>query len=155
MDIGLSVEHSYNISTGYPLELAAAENREQLHTIAARWFDQLIETVASLRDTSMPAVLRRALEYIDLHYSRPIQLSDVALYVEVSPAYLSNLFTRHLGRSFVDQLTESRMDKAKQLLTEQTHSIKTISHMVGYQDPNYFSRLFKKQTGHSPTEYRP
>ena len=40
------------------------------------------------------------------------------------------------------------------MLAEKSHSVKTISHRVGYQDPNYFSRLFRKQTGRSPTEYR-
>ena len=49
----------------------------------------------------------------------------------------------------------AQIDKARKLLVEGNHSIKTISHMVGYQDPNYFSRLFKKWTGQSPTEYRP
>ena len=97
----------------------------------------------------------KALEYLDLNYSRIIQLSDVAAHVEVSSAYLSNLFSRHLGRSFTDHLTEYRIERAKQLLSEGHHSVKSISHMVGYHDPNYFSRLFKKQTGQSPTEYSP
>ncbi len=155
MDVGLNIEHFHKLSTTYPLEAAGTESREELHSICVRWFRQLTDMVAVQRDSSMPLVLRRALEYIDLHYSRPIQLADVAAHVEVSPAYLSNLFTRHLGRSFIDQLTDSRIEKAKQLLAEQNHSIKTISHIVGYQDPNYFSRLFKKLTGMSPTEYRP
>ncbi|MGC9312045.1 MAG: helix-turn-helix transcriptional regulator, partial [Sediminispirochaetaceae bacterium] len=155
MDLGLNIEHQHKLTTTHPLEAAGAESREELYTLGTRWFRQLTEMVAVQRDSSMPTALRRALEYIDLHYSRPIQLSDVALHVEVSPAYLSNLFTRHLGRSFIDQLTDCRIDRAKQLLAEQGHPIKTISHMVGYQDPNYFSRLFKKWTGQSPTDYQP
>ena len=155
MDLGLNIEHLHKLTTTYPLQAGGAESRQELHSICSRWFRQLTEIVAVQRNSSMPPALRRALEFIDFNYSRPIQLSDLALHVEVSPAYLSNLFTRHLGRSFVDQLTACRIEQAKQLLAEQSHSIKIISHMVGYQDPNYFSRLFKKWTGQSPTEYRP
>jgi two-component system response regulator YesN len=155
MDLGLNIEHLNRLTTAYPLQAGSTETRQELHSLCSRWFRQLIEMVAVQRDSTMPPALRRALEYIDLQYSRPIQLSDVARHVEVSPAYLSNLFTSHLGRSFIDQLTACRIDRAKQLLAERNHSIKSISYMVGYQDPNYFSRLFKKWTGQSPTEYQP
>lgn len=155
MDLGLYIEHLNRLTTTHPLEAAGAESRQELQSLCSRWFRQLTEMVAIQRDSTMPTALRRALEYIDLQYSRTIQLSDVARHVEVSPAYLSNLFTSHLGRSFIDQLTACRIDRAKQLLAERNHSIKSISYMVGYQDPNYFSRLFKKWTGQSPTEYQP
>ena len=155
MDLGLNVEHLHNLSTSYPIEVAGAETRDDLYGFCIQWFRRLMELVETRRNNNIPFILRKALEYLDLNYFRSVQLSDVAMAVEVSPAYLSNLFSRHLGRSFTDHLTEYRIEKAKQLLTEQNHSIKTISHMVGYQDPNYFSRLFKKQTGRSPTEYRP
>ncbi|WP_319562601.1 response regulator [Marispirochaeta sp.] len=155
VDLGLNIEHLHKLTTLYPLKVVNSESREDLYALCSRWFRQLTEQVAVQRDSSLPLVLRRALEYIDLYYSRPIQLADVALHVEVSPAYLSNLFSQHLGRSFIDQLTDCRINKAKQLLTEKIHPVKTISHMIGYQDPNYFSRLFRKWTGQSPTEYRP
>lgn len=155
MDLALNVEHLHHLSTLYPIEIAGANTREELYVLSIRWFSRLVELVETMRDDSMPHVLRKALEYLDLNYSRIIQLSDVAAHVEVSSAYLSNLFSCHLGRSFTDHLTEYRIERAKQLLSEGHHSVKSISHMVGYHDPNYFSRLFKKQTGQSPTEYSP
>ena len=155
VDLGLNIEHLHRFTSSYPPRVVRADSREELFSLCTGWFRYLAEQVILQRNSSMPLLLRRALEYIDVHYSRPVQLADVALEVEVSPAYLSNLFTRHLGRSFIDQLTDCRIDKARQLLAEKCHSIKTVSRMVGYQDPNYFSRLFKKCTGQSPSEYRP
>lgn len=153
LDLGLYVEHLQELDTGHSDELIGAESREVLYVTALKWVDDLIDALREKRESDIPGVLRRALEYIDRNFSRSIQLSDVADDVGVSHAYLSNLFTRHLGLSFVDQLTDSRMKKARRLLSEKKLSVKEISRMVGYQDPNYFSRLFKKQTGMSPTEY--
>lgn len=153
LDLGFYVEHLHDLETGHCDELIGSENREVLYVTALKWVNDLIDALKEKRETDIPGVLRRALEYIDRNFSHPIQLSDVAEDVGVSHAYLSNLFTRHLGLSFVDQLTDSRMEKARRLLLEQKLSVKEISSLVGYQDPNYFSRLFKKQTGMSPTEY--
>jgi len=154
LDLGLYVEHLHELETGYVPVLMATESREALFSAAMAWTEHLIEMLREKREAALPGLLRRALDYIDRNFSSPIQLSDVAEEVGVSHAYLSNLFTRHLGRSFVDQLTDSRMEKARRLLAGKKHSVKEISRLVGYQDPNYFSRLFKKQTGVSPTEYQ-
>ncbi len=153
-DLGLYVEHLNDIVTDGQYAARAADSPEELYSATMEWAEELSRILSARRDANIPPPLQRALDYIDQYYSRPIQLSDVSTEVGVSSAYLSNLFTRHLGRSFVDQLTDIRMEKARGLLLENSHSVKEISCLVGYQDPNYFSRLFKKQTGKSPTEYQ-
>ncbi len=158
-DLLLYVEHLHSVSTGYHLSRAvgpagrSGQNAEELLNTYYRWAKRLAEQMRAEQIANLPKVLSRALDLLNLNYSRPLQLSDVAEKVDVSSAYLSNLFTRHLKRSFVDQLTQIRIEKAKQLLKGHKYSIKEISAMVGYQDPNYFSRLFKRYTGSSPSEF--
>ena len=158
-DLLLYVEHTHSAITGQHLQTASAlgtrsgQSFEEVMNLYYRWARGLAEQMKVEQLDNIPRVLKRALDFLNLNYSRPLQLSDVAEKVEVSAAYLSNLFTRHLRKSFVDQLTHIRVEKAKQLLKEQSHSVKEISAMVGYQDPNYFSRLFKRYTGSSPSEF--
>ena len=91
--------------------------------------------------------------YIRGNYEKPLQLTDVAEFCGVSSGYLSRLFTEQLKLSFVDYLTSVRMKVAEGLLLENRLHIKDIAFAVGYQDPNYFSRIFRKQKGIAPTSY--
>jgi two-component system response regulator YesN len=97
--------------------------------------------------------LIRALEFIDERYASSLQLADVATAAQVSPAYLSRLFGEQMGASFVDYLTELRIERAERLIREGGQSIKEIAFAVGYQDPNYFSKIFRKAVGMSPSMY--
>ena len=157
-DLLLYVEHSNSVITGFHLMRKGhtGEDKgsvEELLAFYSGWAYALADKIKTVQAENLPKVLSRALDYIKLNYSHPLQLSDVADQVEVSSAYLSNLFSRYLRKSFIDQLTQIRMERAKRLLKEHTRSIKEISSLVGYQDPNYFSRLFKRLVGCSPTEF--
>jgi two-component system response regulator YesN len=100
-----------------------------------------------------PAVLKQAVQYIDSHYAQPLQLTAVAERCNVSAGYLSRLFSEHLGVSFNDHLNAVRLDIAERLLREGEQPVKEIAYSVGYHDPNYFSRIFKKFKGTSPTTF--
>lgn len=95
-----------------------------------------------------------AREYLEEHYYENIMLSDVAEYIGVSPGYLSTLFQKQIGKGFVDYLNEVRIDHACSYLHQ--HMLKTyeIAYKVGFKDEKYFSKVFKKITGQSPSEYR-
>jgi len=158
-DLLLYVEHANSVITGFHLmrtghmQEGKVGSSEELLAFYSGWAQALADKIKTVQAENLPKVLSRALDYIKLNYSHPLQLSDVADQVEVSSAYLSNIFSRYLRKSFIDQLTQIRMEKAKRLLKEHSHSIKEISSLVGYQDPNYFSRLFKRLVGCSPTEF--
>ena len=110
-----------------------------------------VSTKAS--EKSLGAV-EAAKAYIQANYSRDISLDDVSREVNISPYYFSKIFKEDVGEGFVEYLTKIRMDKAKELLTTTEYSMKEICSMVGYADPNYFSRTFKKNVGVTPTEYK-
>ena len=73
---------------------------------------------------------------------------------DISPYYFSKLFKQEQGEGFVEYLTRIRMTNARQLLKNQKYSIKEICSMCGYSDPNYFSRIFKRYEGVTPSEFR-
>ena len=85
---------------------------------------------------------------------RDISLDEVSREVNISPYYFSKLFKDSTEQNFIEYLTNLRMDKAKELLLTTDSSMKEICSMVGYADPNYFSRTFKKNIGVTPTEYK-
>ncbi|WP_163183241.1 response regulator [Neobacillus sedimentimangrovi] len=106
------------------------------------------------RNNHAKGMLHMAKEFIEAHFAESITLEQVAEYVELSPYYFSKLFKDRFGMTFIDYLTELRIKQAKMMIVDQGKSLKEICYSVGYKDPNYFSRVFKKHTGLSPTEYR-
>ncbi|MEY8522093.1 helix-turn-helix domain-containing protein [Lachnospiraceae bacterium 38-10] len=99
-------------------------------------------------------LIRQAKEYIDDHFYKDMSLDDISRELNISPYYFSKLFKEETGENFVEYVTGRRMDRAKYLLRNPDKSIKEICAEVGYSDPNYFSRIFKKYQGVSPTEYK-
>lgn len=99
-------------------------------------------------------VIKRALACIQAGFTRPLTLEDVARQVHVSPYYLSHLLSRESGRSFTDHLTELRMGRARELLVSTELSVGEIAAEVGLSDGNYLARVFKRETGLTPSEYR-
>ena len=111
------------------------------------------EVVANRKEDQSTSVISKAIEYIEENYKKELSLDEVSRAVNVSPYYFSKLFKEEKGENFVEYLTRVRMETAKKLLSTTDMSMKEICRQIGYSDPNYFSRNFKKYTGMTPTEY--
>jgi two-component system response regulator YesN len=99
--------------------------------------------------------IERARAWIAERYREELSMEQAAEHVNLSPFYFSKLFKQHVGETFIDYVTRLRIDRAKELIAGDGElSLKEVCYEVGYNDPNYFSRVFKKVTGLSPTEYR-
>lgn len=105
-------------------------------------------------DVKLNAVADNIFGFIKTHYQNEMSLQDVAGYMNYSDAYFCKLFKQCFGKSFLAFLTEYRVEQAKKLLTDISINIKDVSISVGYQDSNYFTRVFKRIEGVTPTEYR-
>lgn len=92
--------------------------------------------------------------YIQKNYMYDISMQDVARHMNYSEAYFCKLFKQCFNRNFTSYLTEYRMEEAKRMLKESTVNVKEIGKAVGYPDSNYFTKVFRRITGKSPTEYR-
>jgi two-component system response regulator YesN len=95
-----------------------------------------------------------AKDYINRHYNEELSLEDVSREVNLSPQYFSRFFKNETGCNFIDYLTQVRINKAIELLKEKNLSVKEVCYTIGYNDPNYFSRIFKKITGYSPSDHK-
>lgn len=100
-------------------------------------------------------MINHALNYINEHYTeQDMSLNMVADELNLSSAHFSTIFSQSMGKTFIDYLTEQRINHAKLLLKETNLKLTDIALEIGYNDSNYFSYLFKKKTGLSPTIYR-
>lgn len=98
--------------------------------------------------------VQKAADYIKLNYSEKISIKEIADQLYLSPNYLSELFKKHTGKTISEYLTEYRLEKACQLLDYAEYRVGDVSGMVGIHDGRYFSNMFKKKYGMTPTEYR-
>lgn len=98
--------------------------------------------------------IRLAVEYLRKHYAEPLSLEQVAAQVYLNPDYFSRAFKEEMGLTFVNYLTDLRMQHSVQLLENTALRVQNIAQSVGYANVSYFSTLFKKKYGMSPYEYR-
>ncbi len=112
--------------------------------------------ISELKDKNkgLSKKLKRATDYIKSHFNEDISLTLVSRNLQVSEAYLSRLFTKETGETFINYLTRLRIEKAKDLLKSSDLTINEISQLVGYYNQEHFSRVFKKYEGCSPNRYR-
>ncbi|MFC5406103.1 response regulator [Cohnella soli] len=99
-------------------------------------------------------LVQEAKHFIENNYDRTITLDDVAKHVHLNASYLSFLFKELTGQKYIDYLTLYRIEKAKEFLMQTNHKVHEIGEMVGYENPRYFTLVFKKYTQQSPNEYR-
>lgn len=151
--LGVTIYHSKNRGNSLKT-MIACKSKEELRA----WFIQKVfevcSNVSSYKEEQSNHVIKKAILYIENHYNKDISLDDVSREVDISPYYFSRLFKEETKENFIEYLTKLRIKKAKELLKKKELSMKHICMQVGFGTPNYFSRIFKKYVGVTPTEYR-
>ncbi|WP_438432782.1 AraC family transcriptional regulator [Gorillibacterium sp. sgz500922] len=113
-----------------------------------------LQAIREEREQETASVIGKAKRFIDDHFTEDLSLDQVAEHVHLNAFYFSKIFKQRVGETFIDYLTKLRIGKAKAFIEEGALSLKEICYRVGYRDPNYFSRVFRKVTGITPSDYR-
>lgn len=146
---------TYNFTSrnDYLRTIIEAQSYEELR----KWFVEKIgeacTNIITKKGEHSNNCIEKALEYIKQHYKKDISLEEVSRKADMSLYYFSKLFKNVVGENFIDYLTRIRIEAAKELLYSDM-SIKEVALEVGYRDSNYFSRLFKKCVGITPTDFK-
>ena len=150
------LEHTLFISflkaAEHPLLIIAGKSLV-IDTILGKMVN-VCRAIRDQKEDQSNSAVKKAMLYIQENYSRDISLDDVSSQVNISPYYFSKIFKEETGENFIEYLTRVRIDKAKELLVDANVSVKEAGIQSGYSDPNYFSRIFKKQMDMTPSEYK-
>ena len=148
----LDSEEDYIDFLGYAVELSAVK-KEELHNWTYNKFLYVTKLLRQRKVDRRGYIIKNSLLYLENHYCEDISLKDAADEAGMTPQYFSTIFKQSMGRNFVEWLSEYRIKKAMEYLDEPGAVIKEVCFKVGYNDPNYFSRIFKKISGMTPKEY--
>ena len=128
---------------------------EQTKEYMKKLFDAVVELRETVSRKKYSSLLKTAQKYIRNHFeNEEISLNAVAASVNLSPNHFSTIFSQETGQTFIEFLTEVRMEKARELLRSTSMKTAEIAFAVGYKDPHYFSYLFKKTQDCTPREFR-
>jgi two-component system response regulator YesN len=153
-DIHPQLEQDQLLSTQHIEAVFAAATLDELKEIVERYMRGLLSLTREMRRSGHNAVVEKTKAYIDQHYHRSITLDTIAKEVFVTPVYLSFLFKQVEGVNLSEYITHVRLERAKHLLQYTACKTYDIASQVGYEDEKYFSRIFKKKVGMTPTEFR-
>ncbi|WP_091205992.1 response regulator [Oribacterium sp. WCC10] len=123
------------------------------------WFKktthEIREVLRANRTDTTKGFVSKAIDYVRENYgNKDLTVESICSYLVISSAYFSTVFKKETGKTFINYLTDIRMEKAVRMLLEDNEKTYVIAEAVGYSDPNYFSYVFKKKFGVSPSRYK-
>ena len=162
-----AVSGIYRFASSNGLSPDEDDESEEFYRMASDWDLQTLETrltelgltfqrkISQVRSSSFRSYVENAMEYVKEHFSEPdLSLDTVCTALGVSESYFSSIFKKETSKSFISYLTEYRMEQAARLMLLTDDKNYVIGERVGYSDANYFSYVFKKHFGMSPSGYR-
>ncbi|MEH7247401.1 response regulator [Neobacillus niacini] len=149
-----SIMSEMGIETATPIYNYQAPNYRQLRSETTNLLIDIKNSYDNHFKNLEANTIHQIKQYIVENSQQNISLETLSNKVGLSPIYISKLFKEKLGINYIDFLTECRIEKAKKMLADPEKSIKEITLEVGYHEPNYFSKVFKKMCNSTPREFR-
>ncbi|MGO4544707.1 helix-turn-helix domain-containing protein [Paenibacillus sp. 2TAB23] len=135
------------------MSIVKLETLEDTKNYVIHFLVGLREVLSHSQKESHRSIIKKTIHHMEQE-CQYASLQSVAQKVYMTPTYLSLLFKLNTGKTFIEHLTDIRIDKAKDMLRSTHFKNYEVAEKVGYQDPRYFSQIFKKKVGLSPSEYR-
>lgn len=129
-------------------------NVEGLKKCIIAYFHDTVQSVWAFQNDSYGNVASQVRRLLQNDYAKQWTLDELAVQMNISKAYLCTLFKQSTGQTIMDYLSKIRIYKAADLLRDPKNKVNEVGDMVGYSDPGYFTRIFKKHFGISPSQYR-
>ena len=140
--------------SNYLSELLGCATTQEFEQMLIEKISGIARRISRSKEKTIGIIVDKANKIIGERFSQELTLENISKELYVSPQYFSRLYKHEMGINFIEKLTAVRMENAKKLMERGEYSIKEICYMSGYSDPNYFSRLFKKFEGVSPSTYQ-
>jgi two-component system response regulator YesN len=143
------------IEPGYYMKkILCCKSGEEFEQTCTEEIRHIACEISARKKSNIGKIVEKTNLLISERFHQDMNLDDISKELHISPQYLSRLYKNETGENFIERLTSVRIENAKKLMKESKYSIKEICYMSGYCDPNYFSKLFKKHVGISPTDYQ-
>ena len=143
-----------SISRDFALQIEEASGTEELNEISLNIIRVYTSAVSHHSYASYSPMISNAMNYIANHLDLPLSLKDVADSLNVNPSYLSTQFKKETGVTVTDYIRAQKIEYASILLTTTSRQVQEVAEAVGFYDVQYFSKLFKKEKGSTPSTYR-
>jgi AraC-like DNA-binding protein len=143
----------HSVPDSIPPEYGVVE-AQSIMTLLVLPFIRRLKTLPGDKDFAVSGTLETLLIHIEEHIAEPLALGELAGVVNLSPNYLSNFFKSEMGIPLIRYRNRHRIRKAISLLWHTDMTVSEVAYRVGIQDLSNFSKMFKKQTGYSPLEFR-
>lgn len=154
IDSGTDAKFVHGLSARCYNELYCLNSAEEILLWTKRMTDELIDSVDNSKNKGNTQAVYAAVEYMERRYMDKVSIQDIADQVHLSSSYLSHLFSQTFACTLMDYLTRIRINHAKEQLGEVSSTVSEVAMDCGFTDVSYFSRVFKKTEGISPSAFK-
>jgi two-component system response regulator YesN len=151
---GANLKMLLSLNSQYLEELNKIESVEDQCLWILKVTQKFVDCVGDSGDIKNLQVIQKAAEYMRDNFNKKLTIDDISQAVYLSPCYLSKIFKQELGCTIMEFLTKVRIDEAKKLLRNPRYNIMQVANLIGFDDPSYFTKVFKKSEGITPSQYK-
>lgn len=154
LSVGLTPILVDALSQEYAQKMHSTTDERKLNELIDKYIAAFCQAIRLRCQSEHSLYINRALQYIVMHLSQPIDAETLADFCGITRRHLTALFRKEIGKTVTQYITEARCTRAAELLEDTQLLVQEVSHYVGYEDTNYFARVFRRNYGLSPQDYR-